>query len=311
MKKIIGLLVVLSFTILSLVRVAPVYADAPSITNTTPGSYLLNGWYTYFQLNWHATCLDSSTHDYNFRSDVLNLPDGSHTYSFYQGNEYSQWYTIDNGPYIYANICPVNGVTSYSLIDTLTLKLDTQNPVLSVTSPTDGQHLTGTSVTITGTASDASSGIDFVDVNGYSAARSGNNWSTTLYFSAGYSGSYPIAVKTYDFTGHFVTQNLSITVSPPPGSSGSSSSGASKNKSSSSSGSSASSPSTSSLVGNQKFASSASTKNGTKTAAAKQKPSVDHSTAYLIAGGAVVAGLSLAEMQWHIFSVALRRFRLF
>jgi len=63
--------------------------------------------------------------------------------------------------------------------------LDKTKPALSVTSPADGSLFTTATIAVTGTASDALSGVDTVTCNGFFASLSGGNFSCNISLNPG------------------------------------------------------------------------------------------------------------------------------
>lgn len=202
----------------------PVSAHSNYVTNTTPAEYLRNGWYTWWNLEWHVDCPAPGNEDLTLglRSDLSGAPEGIHTYRFYQGQpDGGQWYTRDGGAYQYGSLCPDwVDTTSYNFIAEHTLKLDLNPPTVNVTSHSEGQHVSAGSITVTGTASDAASGLDYVSVNNNQATLSGSTWSVTMQFSAGFSGEFPLEVKAYDKVGRVAAKTVKVIKDPTPGGSG-------------------------------------------------------------------------------------------
>jgi len=93
-----------------------------------------------------------------------------------------------------------------------TLNIDKTAPALAITSPADGAILETSSVQVTGTASDALSGIASVTCNGITAVFDGASFNCSVPLSF---GSNAITVSTTDVAGNIQSQSVSVSrVSP-------------------------------------------------------------------------------------------------
>ena len=77
--------------------------------------------------------------------------------------------------------------------------VDTAGPVLDVSSPTAGQFVTNPSLTVRGTVSDATSGVQSVTVNGTAVAVSNGSFAHTLTLA---EGSSAVTVTAKDKAGN-------------------------------------------------------------------------------------------------------------
>ena len=129
----------------------------------------------------------------------------SHAWSFGDGN-----FSSDPSPtHIYTNaglfsvsllVVGSGGSNTFTLPDLITvtstnLPADTTAPTLTIFSPTDYQVYTSATVTVTGTASDAS-GIHQVTVNGVSATLVDSNWSLVATLVPGTNAFTVMAMDT-------------------------------------------------------------------------------------------------------------------
>jgi hypothetical protein len=97
----------------------------------------------------------------------------------------------------------------------ISLNIDLTPPVIAVTSPSDGSVVTNSNLNVTGTASDALSGIADVACNGVDATITGSNTSCNLTLSV---GTNAIQVQAFDLAGNTATTTINVTynLSPPP-----------------------------------------------------------------------------------------------
>ncbi len=86
--------------------------------------------------------------------------------------------------------------------------LDTAPPVVSVTSHADGQVVVAPVITLSGSASDAVSGVSSVEVNGEAATLSGGTW--TFFDAALDEGLNAFVVSAQDVAGHSAVTSLTI-----------------------------------------------------------------------------------------------------
>jgi hypothetical protein len=94
----------------------------------------------------------------NFGSTLV----GTHTFNFYNDDYGTVYYRLDGGPEHLHISCPSSNSTR-NLAGTATAKLDLASPVIAISYPKSGQIITaGSTVHVTGTASDDVSGISFV-----------------------------------------------------------------------------------------------------------------------------------------------------
>ena len=95
------------------------------------------------------------------------------------------------------------------------LNIDLTPPVIAITSPSDGAVVTSSSLSLTGTASDALSGVVDATCNGLETTISGSNVSCNLTLSA---GSNAIQVQATDLAGNTATTTANVTynLTPPP-----------------------------------------------------------------------------------------------
>jgi hypothetical protein len=96
------------------------------------------------------------------------------------------------------------------------VSLDSVPPVLSISSPNNGSTVSSSSLTVSGSVSDASSGVASVLCNNAAATFGGGSFSCSLNLN---SGSNTVQVVATDAAGNSTSVNLSVTynqASPPP-----------------------------------------------------------------------------------------------
>ncbi|HOC94230.1 MAG TPA: Ig-like domain-containing protein, partial [bacterium] len=91
--------------------------------------------------------------------------------------------------------------------------VDTTPPALAVTSHENGQVVTTPTITVSGTASDATSGVAAVEVNGEAATLSGGTW--TMPGVSLDDGANAISVTAEDAAGHVANYILIINYDAP------------------------------------------------------------------------------------------------
>jgi RHS repeat-associated protein len=95
----------------------------------------------------------------------------------------------------------------------ITINLDKTPPVLSVSTPSNGDTVSTAALTVTGTASDSLSGIAGVACNGVAATLQAGSFSCALTLTAGLN---PISVIATDVAGNMASQSLSVILSTGP-----------------------------------------------------------------------------------------------
>lgn len=129
------------------------------------------------------------------------------------GGTFSASVTLSNGE---NTITVVAGnAVGLSTTEIVAVTLDTDNPVLNVTSPTDGAILSSNTVPVSGTATDSTSGIASLTVNGATVPVG-----TDGSFSANVAmpdGAGSITVTATDRAGNTaqVTRSITVDTSPP------------------------------------------------------------------------------------------------
>ncbi|HEX6160088.1 MAG TPA: carboxypeptidase regulatory-like domain-containing protein, partial [Thermoanaerobaculia bacterium] len=88
-----------------------------------------------------------------------------------------------------------------------TISLDKSNPEIAVTSPADGSTIAAPQVTITGTATDALSGVAAVSCNGIAAATEEGTFTCTVDLV---EAANTIAITATDRAGHTATHSLTL-----------------------------------------------------------------------------------------------------
>lgn len=143
---------------------------------------------------------------------TLPIVEGVHSYNVYEvgsgGTSHGYFYTTDGGGLTSIGTC--GGATGNydNLAWSGQIKLDTVNPNLQVAFPTNNYNTTSSTITVTGTVSDVTSGISYVKVNGAVAQVSGSSFSITVSLDVGLN---TISVIAGDNAGH-ITNSPSLTV---------------------------------------------------------------------------------------------------
>lgn len=101
----------------------------------------------------------------------------------------------------------VNGLTATASV---TLNIDKTIPVLAVTSPADGTAFTTGGVTVSGTVSDALSGVSSVTCNGVSATFSSGAFSCNISLNVGVN---LVVVRATDVAGNVAGSNFHLSLS--------------------------------------------------------------------------------------------------
>lgn len=110
---------------------------------------------------------------------------------------------------ITASVQTGNGGTATSSVQVF---LDTVPPVVTITSPTQKSTLTNPQLTISGTSTDALSGLSGVACNGTAATITASNFSCSVTLSL---GPNTINVTATDIAGNIATSALAVTLGPP------------------------------------------------------------------------------------------------
>lgn len=95
----------------------------------------------------------------------------------------------------------------------MTVLIDSKPPTLRIASPTNNATVTGTKLTVIGTAHDTGSGIAAVTVNGENATLDGRDFAATLAIA---EGVLVVDVVATDNTGKRTTKSLSVNVIGDP-----------------------------------------------------------------------------------------------
>ena len=114
------------------------------------------------------------------------------------------FYNLATGVTYYYRVLATNGIGSSSYSAAVSSTQDSVAPNVAITSPASGTSTATNAIPVTGTSSDAGSGISKVTVNGVTAATANNfaNWTTTV--SLGY-GTNGITAVAYDVAGNVTT----------------------------------------------------------------------------------------------------------
>jgi len=91
----------------------------------------------------------------------------------------------------------------------VTLNIDKTIPILAVTSPVDGTGFSNAAVTVSGTVSDARSGVSSVTCNGAPASASGSNFSCNISLNVGVN---LVVVRATDLAGNVAASNFHVSL---------------------------------------------------------------------------------------------------
>ena len=189
-------------------------ATPPNITATFPsdGSMLNTSSLT---VSWTGSDATSGISHYEVRIDGGNWKDvGTNTSYDFTG--------LSDGSHT-ADVEAVDNASNEES-DSVTFTVDTTNPVVSITSPSEGEVSNASSVTVTWTGSDNTSEIGHYEIriDGASWISVGTN--TSYEIKRLTNGSHKIDVKAVDSAGNEQVQSVHMTTSvgtPPGGGSGS------------------------------------------------------------------------------------------
>ena len=131
--------------------------------------------------------------DANFTSGVVsqNVTSASATFA-----------NLTHGVTYYYRVLASNSVGSSSYSNVVSSTQDNVAPLIAITSPATGTTQAATTITVSGTASDALSGISIVKVNNITATLSGGTWSVTI--PLGFGGN-AITATAFDGAGNLKT----------------------------------------------------------------------------------------------------------
>jgi hypothetical protein len=164
---------------------APWFKSVPSITLTPDESAT-----TYY--SWI-----SATGPFTTYSGAFSAPSGTNTLYYYS----------------------VDGSSNSETVKSQAFSVDTGAPASSITSPTSGQLLGGTSFNVTGTASDATSGVAQVEVSidsgPWQLATGTGPWSYNWVF--GPSGTHTLNSRATDAAGNTSAPSAPVTVNVDTG----------------------------------------------------------------------------------------------
>jgi len=96
-----------------------------------------------------------------------------------------------------------------SATTSITLNIDKTQPVLAVSSPADGTGFSTAAVTVSGTASDALSGVSSVTCDGVAANVTGGNFSCNISLTVGVN---LVVVRATDVSGNVAASNFHLTL---------------------------------------------------------------------------------------------------
>ncbi len=313
---------VLALTLGSNLAFASSYSSGPSGTQ-------VNGWYkdsSSIVFMWHhviqpgdnyvGVCgANPGAQIGDTEAIVYNFLGGKHSYNFLTNSHGDIYVSVDSqSSQQVVGVCNNGGSgffypyppDSGSVLWQGSVGVDNKSPSISITSPSNNSNVYANSVVVSGTASDADSGVSKVTVNGQQANLSGSTFSVSLSLVQGLN---TISAVATDLVGHTANSNSIIvdasysgsSASPSTGSSGSGSTSSSSKKPTQSNGSTSgnsSTPNNQSTLGAQS-SSSQEAKNGQSLnqvhdSSLLHKPMVYAGVPTLVAAGGLTAlGLKL------------------
>jgi RHS repeat-associated protein len=107
----------------------------------------------------------------------------------------------------------VQDAAGNSATASVTLNIDLTPPLLSITSPANGANVTSPSVAVSGTVSDALSGVAGLTCNGAPATMTNGSFNCTVTVN---SGSNTIAVQGTDVAGNTTSQSVTVIYAAGP-----------------------------------------------------------------------------------------------
>ena len=121
---------------------------------------------------------------------------------------YATFANLTHGVTYYYRVLATNGVGSSSYSSVVSSTQDTVAPLVAISTSATGTSQAATTITVTGTASDALSGISAVKVNNINATMNGNTWTATIPLGF---GTNAITATAFDGAGNTRT-SAAITV---------------------------------------------------------------------------------------------------
>src|SRR5207249_2750315 len=160
---------------------------------------------TSVQLTWTAPDATSRIDHFEVRLDggtPINVPAGTATYTFT---------SLSDGTHTLA--LRAFDLAGNTILVSATVTVDTAAPIASLTAPTSGQLFGTGSVQLTWTASDATSGIDHVEIRVDGGTAQTVSAGATTYALSGLSdGTHTVNVTVVDKAGHSSSKSVTFRV---------------------------------------------------------------------------------------------------
>ncbi|MGM0510665.1 MAG: Ig-like domain-containing protein [Thermoplasmatota archaeon] len=178
--------------------------NAPSISITSPSSGMVTN-QTDVSVTWSGS--DSGAGDSGIYAYYRKLDSGSY---LYEGTSTSYTYTsLSDGTHTvyiraYDNVGNIN-------TDSISFEVDTVDPTVSITSPSEGEILKDTDVTIEWSGGDLGSGIYYYEVRDDGSTWRNKSTSTSHPYSLT-EGGHTVDVRATDNAGNSITDTVSFTV---------------------------------------------------------------------------------------------------
>ncbi|MBX7207847.1 MAG: sulfatase-like hydrolase/transferase [Verrucomicrobiaceae bacterium] len=177
----------------------PTAPATPTITTVTPYSAGNSKWILWPSLATATSYTIQIATDSGFTQNVV-----SQTVT----TPYATFANLTHGVTYYYRVLATNNVGSSSFSTVVSSTQDAVAPTVAISSPASGGTQTATTITVTGTASDALSGISAVKVNNVNATVTGNTWTATIPLGF---GTNAITATAFDGAGNTKTSSA-ITV---------------------------------------------------------------------------------------------------
>lgn len=168
----------------------PTAPATPTITAVTPYSAGTSKWILWPSLATATSYTIQIATDAGFTQNVV-----AQTVT----TPYATFANLTHGVTYYYRVLATNNVGSSSYSAVVSSTQDAVAPTVAITSPASGGTQSATTITVSGTASDALSGISAVKVNNVSATVTGNTWTATIPLGF---GTNAITATAFDGAGN-------------------------------------------------------------------------------------------------------------
>ena len=169
--------------------------------------------------NWiYANVSVVETNEANITFLLFNSTSSYNVTTFTTAVRTINWTGLVDGTYTY-NVTVRDYANNANTTETRTIKLDNVNPSISIVSPTANQNLSSRTITINATATDATTGLNYINLTIYNSTAGIVNSTTTTtsgtntLLTVGGDGAYSVNATSYDYiSGHSNTTGVSVNV---------------------------------------------------------------------------------------------------